>query len=79
MVTLLQGPGGEVARGIQACRIGVALPENLVGSQTQVAASFASSARSFPRSSSSRQYHYTQRRNPDGFEDLCRWVALLGD
>lgn len=34
MSTFSQGPGGEVERNIQACSIDVALPENLVGSQT---------------------------------------------
>ncbi len=31
---LSQRPGGEVERNRQACNIDVALPENLVGSQT---------------------------------------------
>jgi hypothetical protein len=34
MITLLQGPGGEVERNIQVCSIDVVLAENLVGSQT---------------------------------------------
>jgi hypothetical protein len=31
---LIARPGGEVERNIQVCSIDVALPENLVGSQT---------------------------------------------
>ena len=66
-------------RNIQVCSIDVALPENLVGSQTKVAALFASSARSFPVPRVQDNVIILKGGNPDGFKDLCRWVALLGD
>lgn len=55
--------------------------ENLIGSSTQAAPLFASSARSFPsrvRSRVSDNINF-RRRNPHGFKTLCRRVALCGN
>ena len=55
--------------------------EKLIGSSTQAAPLFASSARSFPSCIRSRVSHNInfRRRNPHGFKTLCRRVALCGN
>ena len=63
---------------VEARNIDVALSRNFVGSQTQVAACLASSARSFPFLEL-KTMSIIKGGTHDGFEDLRRWSALFGD
>lgn len=63
---------------VEARNIDVALSGNFVGSQTQVAACLAPSARSFPFLAL-KTMSFIKGGTHDGFEDLRRWSALFGN
>ena len=66
---------------VQTQIVDVALSGNFVGSQTQVAACDRAFGPFLPPVSRVQDnvIIFSIRRNPDGFKNLCRWVALFGD
>ncbi len=57
----------------------VVVTENLIGSLTQAVSLNTSSALSFPSPARVSDNIISRRRNPHGFDTLCRRVAVLGN